>query len=177
MLGDKIDARAFAQSLQVPVLAGTPGPLASADEARAMAQSVGYPVMLEPAAESLERLSPRRGARDAAAQHAVVHAGLATGIVSGGSGTRAALQRCYRERGQRRSTVPIFTAGGGFSALLVAGGSLPPEDGPKRGAAGLGRCQQRGRGRACRRRCARLRCARRLPNHAASRPSSAKPGP
>ena len=50
LFGDKIEARAFAQSLQIPVLAGTPGPLASGDEARAMAQAVGYPVMLKAAA-------------------------------------------------------------------------------------------------------------------------------
>lgn len=50
LFGDKVEARAFAQSLGVPVVPGAPAALASSDEAKAMARSVGYPVMLKAAA-------------------------------------------------------------------------------------------------------------------------------
>jgi len=50
MFGDKVRARAFAQSLQVPVIPGTQAALSSVDEALAFADEVGYPVMLKAAA-------------------------------------------------------------------------------------------------------------------------------
>ncbi|MFT3800499.1 MAG: carboxyl transferase domain-containing protein [Burkholderiaceae bacterium] len=50
MFGDKVRARAFAQSLQVPVIPGTPSALSSVDDALAFAAEVGYPVMLKAAA-------------------------------------------------------------------------------------------------------------------------------
>ena len=49
LFGDKTRARALAQSLDIPVVAGS-GPLASAEEAAAAAATVGYPVMLKAAA-------------------------------------------------------------------------------------------------------------------------------
>ena len=50
LFGDKVKARTFAQSLDIPVVPGTPTPLASADGARTLAQALGYPVMLKAAA-------------------------------------------------------------------------------------------------------------------------------
>ncbi len=50
LFGDKVEARAFAQAQGIPVVPGTPAALASGAEAGAMAQSVGYPVMLKAAA-------------------------------------------------------------------------------------------------------------------------------
>ncbi|MBP8307733.1 MAG: ATP-grasp domain-containing protein [Burkholderiaceae bacterium] len=50
LFGDKVKARTFAQSLDIPVVPGTPTPLASAEDAKALAQSLGYPVMLKAAA-------------------------------------------------------------------------------------------------------------------------------
>ena len=50
LFGDKVEARAFAQSQGIPVVPGAPAALASGAEARAMAQSVGYPVMLKASA-------------------------------------------------------------------------------------------------------------------------------
>jgi acetyl/propionyl-CoA carboxylase alpha subunit len=50
LFGDKVRARALARSLGVPVVPGSDGPLASAADAAAAAQAVGYPVMLKAAA-------------------------------------------------------------------------------------------------------------------------------
>ena len=50
LFGDKVEARAFAQSQGIPVVPGTPAALASSDEAEAFGRSVGYPVMLKAAA-------------------------------------------------------------------------------------------------------------------------------
>ena len=50
LFGDKVEARAFAQSQGIPVVPGAAAALASSDEARALAQSVGWPVMLKAAA-------------------------------------------------------------------------------------------------------------------------------
>ncbi|HPU52576.1 MAG TPA: carboxyl transferase domain-containing protein [Burkholderiaceae bacterium] len=50
LFGDKVKARGFAQSLDIPVVPGTPAPLASAAEAAAVAARIGYPVMLKAAA-------------------------------------------------------------------------------------------------------------------------------
>ncbi|WP_421998907.1 carboxyl transferase domain-containing protein [Reyranella sp.] len=49
LFGDKVAARAFAQEQGIPVVPGAPK-LASAAEARSVAQSIGYPVMLKAAA-------------------------------------------------------------------------------------------------------------------------------
>ena len=49
VFGDKVRARALAQSVGVPVVPGSEG-VASADEAAAFARSAGYPVMLKAAA-------------------------------------------------------------------------------------------------------------------------------
>jgi len=46
-LGDKLSARSFAQSVGVPVSPG--GPTTTLDEARALAQEVGYPVLVKAA--------------------------------------------------------------------------------------------------------------------------------
>ncbi len=50
LFGDKVEARAFAQSQGIPTVPGTPAALASSAEAKAIAQSVGYPVMLKASA-------------------------------------------------------------------------------------------------------------------------------
>ena len=50
LFGDKVAARAFAQKHGIPVVPGAPSALASSADARAVAQSIGYPVMLKAAA-------------------------------------------------------------------------------------------------------------------------------
>ncbi len=50
LFGDKVQARSFAESLGIPVVRGSETALASADEAAALATSIGYPVMLKAAA-------------------------------------------------------------------------------------------------------------------------------
>ena len=50
LFGDKVRARALAQSLDIPVVPGSDGPVASANDASAAAERLGYPVMLKAAA-------------------------------------------------------------------------------------------------------------------------------
>ena len=50
LFGDKVRARDLAQSLDIPVVPGSDGPVASAEEAGAVASRLGYPVMLKAAA-------------------------------------------------------------------------------------------------------------------------------
>ncbi len=50
LFGDKLKARALAQSLGIPVVPGSTASLRSADEAIAVARDLGYPVMLKAAA-------------------------------------------------------------------------------------------------------------------------------
>ena len=50
LFGDKLKARALAQSLGIPVVPGSTEPLRSAAEAVAIARDLGYPVMLKAAA-------------------------------------------------------------------------------------------------------------------------------
>jgi len=50
LFGDKVRARAFAQSLGVPIVPGSAASLASPDEACAIAGDLGYPVMLKASA-------------------------------------------------------------------------------------------------------------------------------
>ena len=50
LFGDKTSARTLARSLGIPVAAGSPSILASAEEAVALAGELGYPVMLKAAA-------------------------------------------------------------------------------------------------------------------------------
>lgn len=50
LFGDKVRARALAQSLDIPVVSGSDGPVASANDASAAAERLGYPVMLKAAA-------------------------------------------------------------------------------------------------------------------------------
>ena len=50
LFGDKVTARALAQSCGVPVVSGSTAALASAAEASEIAESIGYPVMLKAAA-------------------------------------------------------------------------------------------------------------------------------
>ena len=49
-LGDKISARRIAQSVGAPLVAGTPGPVADADEVRAFAEQCGLPIAIKAAA-------------------------------------------------------------------------------------------------------------------------------
>lgn len=46
-MGDKISARQTVKKASVPVVPGSDGPVASVDEARSLADQVGYPVMLK----------------------------------------------------------------------------------------------------------------------------------
>ncbi|MBP3954988.1 pyruvate carboxylase [Gemmata sp. G18] len=46
-LGDKVSAREIAKKAQVPVLSGGESPLASIDEAKALADKLGYPVIVK----------------------------------------------------------------------------------------------------------------------------------
>jgi pyruvate carboxylase len=48
-LGDKVTARGIAQKAQVPILSGGDKPVSSADEAKALAAKLGYPVMVKAA--------------------------------------------------------------------------------------------------------------------------------
>ena len=50
LFGDKVEARAFAQAQGIPVVPGAPAALASGAEAKALAKSIGYPVMLKASA-------------------------------------------------------------------------------------------------------------------------------
>jgi len=50
LFGDKIRARELAQSLAVPVVPGSAHPLTSPDEARQLADDIGYPIMLKASA-------------------------------------------------------------------------------------------------------------------------------
>src|SRR5262249_14517353 len=49
VLGDKLAARSAAQAAGVPVVPGSPGPLASRDEAKRLGRELGYPMMLKAA--------------------------------------------------------------------------------------------------------------------------------
>jgi len=49
-LGDKLAARAAARAAGVPLVPGSPGPVTSAAEAKDVARSIGFPVMLKAAA-------------------------------------------------------------------------------------------------------------------------------
>jgi acetyl/propionyl-CoA carboxylase alpha subunit/acetyl-CoA carboxylase carboxyltransferase component len=49
LFGDKVQARALAQSLDVPVVPGSKEPLASSSDAETVANDLGYPVMLKAA--------------------------------------------------------------------------------------------------------------------------------
>jgi pyruvate carboxylase len=50
LFGDKVAARAFAEAQGIPVVPGAPSALASSDAAKALAKSIGYPVMLKASA-------------------------------------------------------------------------------------------------------------------------------
>jgi acetyl/propionyl-CoA carboxylase alpha subunit/acetyl-CoA carboxylase carboxyltransferase component len=50
LFGDKVEARAFAQAQGIAVVPGAPAVLASGAEAKALAKSIGYPVMLKASA-------------------------------------------------------------------------------------------------------------------------------
>jgi len=49
-LGDKLAARAAAVKAGVPVIPGSPGPVGTLDEARALGRTIGWPLMLKAAA-------------------------------------------------------------------------------------------------------------------------------
>src|SRR5437764_4836564 len=50
LMGDKAKARETAKAAGVPILPGSDGPLTSLDEAREVAQSIGFPVILKASA-------------------------------------------------------------------------------------------------------------------------------
>ena len=50
LFGDKVKARAFAESIGVPVVPGSARPVVSAEEAIAIARDLGYPMMLKASA-------------------------------------------------------------------------------------------------------------------------------
>jgi acetyl-CoA carboxylase biotin carboxylase subunit len=49
-LGDKVEARKLAREAKVPLVPGSPGPIENDDEAVALAEKIGYPVMIKAAA-------------------------------------------------------------------------------------------------------------------------------
>jgi acetyl-CoA carboxylase biotin carboxylase subunit len=49
-LGDKVAARKLAREAKVPLVPGSPGPIENEDEAVALAEKIGYPVMIKAAA-------------------------------------------------------------------------------------------------------------------------------
>jgi acetyl-CoA carboxylase biotin carboxylase subunit len=49
-MGDKAQAKKLAQAAQVPTVPGSPGPVADADEGLAIAQAIGFPVIIKAAA-------------------------------------------------------------------------------------------------------------------------------
>ena len=50
LFGDKVRSRALAQSLGIPTVPGSRGPLTSAEDAMAVARDLGFPVMLKASA-------------------------------------------------------------------------------------------------------------------------------
>src|ERR687886_1203194 len=50
MMGDKVKARRAMQAAGVPILPGSPDPLESEEEAKALAREIGYPVIVKAAA-------------------------------------------------------------------------------------------------------------------------------
>jgi acetyl-CoA carboxylase biotin carboxylase subunit len=50
LMGDKAAARKLAQELAIPVVPGSPGPVAELDEALEIAREIGYPVIIKAAA-------------------------------------------------------------------------------------------------------------------------------
>jgi acetyl-CoA carboxylase, biotin carboxylase subunit len=50
MMGDKVEARRTMQAAGVPILPGSPEPIASADEAKMLAREIGFPVIIKAAA-------------------------------------------------------------------------------------------------------------------------------
>ena len=48
-MGDKIEAKRTAAKLGLPLVPGSPGPLESADDAKALAAEIGYPVLIKAA--------------------------------------------------------------------------------------------------------------------------------
>ncbi|HMF55406.1 MAG TPA: acetyl-CoA carboxylase biotin carboxylase subunit [Pyrinomonadaceae bacterium] len=50
LMGDKVEARRAMKEAGVPILPGSPEPLESEDEARALAREIGYPVIVKAAA-------------------------------------------------------------------------------------------------------------------------------
>ncbi|MEP7010434.1 MAG: acetyl-CoA carboxylase biotin carboxylase subunit, partial [Acidobacteriota bacterium] len=75
MMGDKANARQKAIDAGVPVLPGSERPLADADEARALADEVGYPVILKASAGGGGRgMRIVHEAKEIASQFATAHA-------------------------------------------------------------------------------------------------------
>ena len=75
MMGDKANARQKAKDAGVPVLPGSEQPLADADEARALADEVGYPVILKASAGGGGRgMRIVHEAKEIASQFATAHA-------------------------------------------------------------------------------------------------------
>ena len=50
MMGDKVEARRTMQAAGVPILPGSPEPIESADEAKKLAKTIGFPVIIKAAA-------------------------------------------------------------------------------------------------------------------------------
>jgi acetyl-CoA carboxylase, biotin carboxylase subunit len=50
MMGDKVAAKRFAKRAGIPVVPGSVGPVANEDEARAVVETIGYPVLIKAAA-------------------------------------------------------------------------------------------------------------------------------
>jgi acetyl-CoA carboxylase biotin carboxylase subunit len=50
MMGDKVEARRTMQAAGVPILPGSPEPIESVDEAKVLARSIGFPIIIKAAA-------------------------------------------------------------------------------------------------------------------------------
>jgi acetyl/propionyl-CoA carboxylase alpha subunit/acetyl-CoA carboxylase carboxyltransferase component len=50
LFGDKVQARSYARSLNIPIVPGSVAPVATSDEALTIARDIGYPVMLKASA-------------------------------------------------------------------------------------------------------------------------------
>src|SRR5262249_29294481 len=68
LMGDKAQARAMAKQAGAPVVPGSEGPLEGVDEAQALADRIGYPVIVKAAAGGGGRGAGPAGGRDMLAQ-------------------------------------------------------------------------------------------------------------
>jgi len=93
-LGDKLQARALARAAGVPLVPGTPEPVASLEAARTAAKSIGFPLMLKAAAGG-----GGKGMRRVASEAELA---AAWSLTRGEAGTAFGDDRVYLERAIER---------------------------------------------------------------------------